>query len=201
MTLHGDSLLVGTQVAPHERECERRLVTCEEDVERLDAECTAGALAVLRDPHGLADPSAVTQREHGDHQPPGKVDLVLERADECAVLLGQHCPGSEGSCSETAGVSEHSVQSLGWDEIAVAGGVEGVERSERHGSVGIVESERDDPDSVLVLRPQRRPARATRAGARPHERARHGDTVPRRHRVAGPLRSPVRWCGRLPRPR
>ena len=43
---------------------------------------------MIHDAHGLPDPIAVAQREHCDHKPTRKLDLVIECPDEWALLLG-----------------------------------------------------------------------------------------------------------------
>ena len=52
----------------HERERDGRLPAREDDVQGLDAEPSASALSVIHGADGLADPLAVAQREHGDHE-------------------------------------------------------------------------------------------------------------------------------------
>ena len=159
--------LVQCQIAAHERERHRGLVTRQNHVESLDPECSASALSVIGDTNGRPDTIAVTEREYRDHQSARKVDLVVERSDERVPLLGERGPGREGVHCKGGSVTEQPVQDLFRDEAATSGGVEGVESGENHDAVGIGECRLDDPEAV----------RRRSGGCGPDERCRPRDAV------------------------
>ena len=87
-------------LAPDERERDLGLLAGEDHLERLDSERAALPVRVIRDPNGFTDPIAVPQREHGDHEPARKLDLVVERSRRASRRLDPRA--ARAACARAA---------------------------------------------------------------------------------------------------
>ena len=133
----------------HERDRYGGLRARQDDVEGLDRESTACARAVLHDPDRHPDAVSVAEGEHGDDEPPRKLDLVIKRPDEWTVLIAEGAPGRERACREDARVVEHVIQDFGRDGAVDAGRSERDKRGEDDGAVGIAQRRENDLDAVV----------------------------------------------------